>query len=73
MFAEMSEHLRNVREKLPEICTHNKKNEDILHENVHKESKEAHIYSGGGEGGVNEPRLKVRSIDISLPNSKKRE
>jgi hypothetical protein len=24
MFAEMSEHLRNVREKLPEICTHKK-------------------------------------------------
>jgi hypothetical protein len=27
----------------------------------------------GGRGGVNEQRLKVRSINISPPNSKKRE
>jgi len=39
---------------------------------IMRESKEAHVCSGKG-GGVNEQRLKVRSINISPPNSKKRE
>ncbi len=71
MFAKMYKYWHNVREK-----RYAKGITTLLSEDrgvgIMRESKEAHVCSGGG-GGVNEQRLKVRSINISPPKSKKRE
>ena len=71
MFAKMYKYWHNVREKLfaKGITTALSEDRGV---GIMRESKEAHICSGKG-GGVNEQRLKVRSINISPPNSKKRE
>jgi hypothetical protein len=72
MFAKMYKYWHNVREKLfaKGITT-------VLSEDrgvgIMRESKEAHICSGKGGGGVNVQRLKVRSINIYPQYSKKRE
>ncbi len=72
MFAKMYKYWHNVHEKLfaKGITT-------VLSEDrgvgIMRESKEAHICSGKGGGGVNVQRFKVRSINIYPQYSKKRE